>query len=229
MGKQKQIAVYVRVSTTGQDVRSQEPDLRAWVKAQGRSARVAWYRDTFSGRTFDRPGMGKLEADIKAGRLGTLVVWRLDRLGRTAGETIVFLDRLHDAGVRFVSIRDGVDTSSASGRLLRTILAGFAEYEREVISERIKAGVQRAKKEGKSWGGKKPGQHHRLTPEKLKALRGLLATGTKKAAIARQLGISEATVYRAVKLLETEKGGATGRPRPRALNGRANYGGPPKR
>src|SRR5882672_2642316 len=101
----KSIAVYVRVSTTGQDVRSQEPDLRSWVKAHGRGAGVSWYRDTFTGRTFDRPGMVKLEESIKAGKVGTLVVWRLDRLGRTAGETITFLDRLHDAGVRFVSLR----------------------------------------------------------------------------------------------------------------------------
>jgi len=200
--KKKQIALYARVSTTGQDVRSQEPDLRAWVKAHGRGGGIGWYRDTFTGRTFDRPAMGKLEADIKAGRVGTLVVWRLDRLGRTAGETITFLDRLHDAGVRFVSLRDGVDTSSASGRLLRTILAGFAEYEREVISERIRAGIARAKAAGKKWGGKKEGARYRLTPEKLRALRQLLDAGTKKAAIARQLGISEATVYRAAEIPE---------------------------
>lgn len=205
MSKKQQIAVYVRVSTIGQDVRSQEPDLRSWVKAHGSGAGVNWYRDTFTGRTFNRPGMIKLEENIKTGKIGTLVVWRLDRLGRTAGETITFLDRLADAGVRFVSLRDGVDTSSASGRLLRTILAGFAEYEREVISERIKAGTARAHAAGKRWGGKKPGQRYRLTSEKLKALRGLLAAGTKKAAIARQLGIGEATVYRAVKLLKPEK------------------------
>jgi DNA invertase Pin-like site-specific DNA recombinase len=74
--------------------------------------------------------MHDVEEAIRAGKVDTLVVWRLDRLGRTAGQTITFLDDLADAGVRFVSVRDAVDTSTASGRLLRTILAGFAEYER---------------------------------------------------------------------------------------------------
>ena len=87
-----------------------------------------------------------------------------------------------------------------SGRLFRTILAGFAEYEREVISERIRAGVVRAKKKGKKWGGRKEGHRTRLTREKIKSVRELLRVGTKKAAVARQLGISERSVYRALEL-----------------------------
>src|SRR2546426_9436180 len=113
----KAVAVYLRVSTTGQDVKSQEPDLKAWLRARGRSRSVLWYRDRFTGTTLERPGMRKLEADIRSGMVETLVVWRLDRLGRTAGQTITFLDGLRDAGVRFVSLRDAGDTSTASGRL----------------------------------------------------------------------------------------------------------------
>lgn len=194
----KAIAVYLRVSTTGQDVKSQEPDLRAWVRANGRGATVRWFRDQFTGATLNRPEMRQLEADVRSGRVGTVVVWRLDRLGRTAGQTITFLDELNAAGVRFVSLRDGVDTSTASGRLLRTILAGFAEYEREVISDRIRAGIARAKAQGKKWGGRKKGDRYKLSAEKLDAMKELLAAGKKKAAIARQLGISRASVYRAL-------------------------------
>ncbi len=91
-------------------------------------------------------------------------------------------------------------TLAASVRLFRTILAGFAEYEREVISERIRAGVVRAKKKGKKWGGRKKGYRTLLTREKLKAVRALLKSGAKKAAVARQLGISERSVYRALEL-----------------------------
>jgi len=80
------------------------------------------------------------------------------------------------------------------------MLAGFAEYEREVISQRIRAGVVRAKKEGRLKGAR-----YRLTPEKLKVLRGLLEAGTKKAAIARQLGVGEATVYRTVRQFKNLK------------------------
>jgi len=151
--------------------------------------------------------MRRLEEDIRAGRVGTVVVWRLDRLGRTAGQTINLLDELRAAGVRFVSVRDGVDTSTATGRFVRTILAGFAEYEREVISERIRAGIAKAKAEGKRWGGKKAGQRYRLTDEKLAAARDLLAAGKKKAAVARQLGVSRSSIYRAAAILaEGQKG-----------------------
>ena len=194
----KAIAVYLRVSTTGQDVKSQEPDLRAWVRAHGRGATVRWFRDQFTGATLNRPEMRQLETDVRSGRVGTVVVWRLDRLGRTAGQTITFLDELNAAGVRFVSLRDGVDTSAASGRLLRTILAGFAEYAREVISDRIRAGIARAKAQGKKWGGRKKGDRYKLSAEKLDAMKELLAAGKKKAAIARQLGISRATIYRSL-------------------------------
>ncbi len=194
----KAVAVYLRVSTTGQDVKSQEPDLRAWVRTHARGSLVRWFRDQFTGATLNRPEMRNLEADVRAGRVGTVVVWRLDRLGRTAGQTITFLDELNASGVRFVSLRDGVDTSTASGRLLRTILAGFAEYEREVISDRIRAGIARAKAQGKKWGGRKRGDRYKLSAEKLDAMNELLAAGKKKAAIARQLGISRASVYRAL-------------------------------
>ena len=141
----------MRVSTTAQDVASQLPDLKAWVTTHARGRRVTWYRDKFTGATMQRPGLQKLEADIRTGKVGIVVVWRLDRLGRTAGEMVNFLDELYAAGVGFVSVRDGIDISTASGRLFRTILAGFAEYEREVISERIKAGVIKAQKKVKTW------------------------------------------------------------------------------
>jgi DNA invertase Pin-like site-specific DNA recombinase len=194
----KAIAVYLRVSTSGQDVKSQEPDLRSWLRIHARGKRALWFRDSFTGTTLQRPAMHDVEEAIRAGKVDTLVVWRLDRLGRTAGQTINFLDDLAGAGVRFVSVRDAVDTSTASGRLLRTILAGFAEYEREVISERVKAGIRRAKAAGKTWGGRKPGDRYKLTPEKLNALSALMTSGATKTAAARQLGISRASVYRAI-------------------------------
>ena len=85
---------------------------------------------------------------------------------------------------------------------MRGVLAQVAAYEREVISERIRAGVAKAKAEGKRWGGRKPGQRTRLTDEKLSAMQALLDSGAKKAAIARQLGISERSVYRAIELFK---------------------------
>ena len=202
--QERHVAVYARVSTGSQDTASQEPDLTAWLASQAARRKVVWYRDTFTGATMDRPGMKRLEQDLAAGQVDTLVVWRLDRLGRTATETLTFLEHLDKVGVRFVSVREGVDPSSPAGRLMRHLLAAFAEYEREIISERIRAGVARAKAAGKKWGGKKPGQNSKLTPAMLKSIEALLVAGVKKAAIARQLGIGRTTVWRAVKAMESD-------------------------
>ncbi len=89
----KHTAIYLRVSGRSQDTRSQEPDLKRWAKAQDTEATVRWYRDTSTGKTMDRPGFNRLMRDLEAGGIDTLVVWRLDRLGRTAkGLTALFED-----------------------------------------------------------------------------------------------------------------------------------------
>jgi DNA invertase Pin-like site-specific DNA recombinase len=85
----RHVAVYLRVSSKKQDHRSQEPDLKRWAEAQGKS--VKWYRDKATGRTMDRPAWNRLEAAIRAGEVSAVVVWRLDRLGRTcSGLTRLF-------------------------------------------------------------------------------------------------------------------------------------------
>jgi hypothetical protein len=95
-------ALYMRVSSTkGQDTRSQEPDLTTWAKAQADD--VAWYRDRFTGTPMDRPGLERLLADVRSGKITRVVVWRLDRLGRTAKGLLTLLDELQALGVGFVS------------------------------------------------------------------------------------------------------------------------------
>jgi DNA invertase Pin-like site-specific DNA recombinase len=109
-------AIYLRVSGNGQDTKSQEPDLERWAKAQ--EGEVRWYRDKFTGKSMDRPGWNKLEADIKAGKVSAVVVWRLDRLGRTAaGLTALFVE-LQDRKVNLVSMKEGLDLSTPAGRLI---------------------------------------------------------------------------------------------------------------
>jgi DNA invertase Pin-like site-specific DNA recombinase len=197
------IAIYLRVSTANQDLRSQEPDLKAWLTAHGRGRPVRWYRDIFSGKTMRRPAMETLEADIVAGKVSTVVVWRVDRLGRTAAGVLAFLERLDVATVKFVAVRDGFDSDTPAGRLVRGVLAQVAAYEREVISDRIRAGIAKAKADGKRWGGRKKGQRTRLTDKTVHSINALLAAGTKKAEIARQLRLSERSVYRAGELPTT--------------------------
>src|SRR5271154_3944369 len=142
----KHIAVYVRVSSKQQDQRSQEPELTRWVQAQ--EGEVVWYRDKFTGKTMQRPGMDKLLKDIESGKISSIVVWRLDRLGRTAKGLTALFEDLREKGVNLVSMKDGLDLSTPAGRLMACVLASVAAYETEVRAERILAGQAAARAAG---------------------------------------------------------------------------------
>ena len=135
----RHIAIYARVSTRRQDTKSQEPDLKRWIDAYA-DVPVKWYRDKATGKNMDRPGWNRLEAAVDAGNVSALVVWRLDRLGRTASGLTALFEKLISKKVNLVSLRDGVDLSTAAGRLIANVLASVAAYENEVRSERIVAG-----------------------------------------------------------------------------------------
>jgi len=197
----RRIAVYVRVSTDKQDHQAQIPDIEKWLIAYGEGRGVEWYKDTFTGKTMDRPEMRRLSIDIDLGDICKLVVWRLDRLGRTTLQMLTFLDCLEKHDVALVSIKDGFDASTPSGRLLRTLLIAVAEYEREVICERVQSGCDKARAAGKKWGGRKAGDRTALTPKTLEAIKALLDSGAGKAEVARQLRLDRSTIYEAIRII----------------------------
>jgi DNA invertase Pin-like site-specific DNA recombinase len=192
--------IYLRVSSTTQDLRSQEPDLQTWAKAQ--SDEVIWYRDKATGTNMDRPGLDKLLADAKGGKISRVVVWRLDRLGRTAKGLLDLLDELQQLGVGFVSLREGIDLNTPAGRLMLVVLAGVSQYETEVRKERQLAGISMAKESGKRWGGRKPGTRVKLTQEKEQLIRQLHGKGKPVSASARMVGLTRKTVYTALERQE---------------------------
>ena len=193
----KHVALYLRVSKTrGQDTRSQKPDLERWAGTQ--DAPVKWYTDRFTGKTMDRPGWNRLQAAIDGGEVSAVVVWRIDRLGRTAkGLTALFAD-LQEKKVNLVSLKDGLDLSTPAGRLMAHVLASVAQFETEVRAERILAGQAAARAAGKVLGGGKPGRRVTLTVEKEKAIRQLHKQGESIAEIARVVELSRPTVYKAL-------------------------------
>ena len=109
---------------------------------------VVWYDDHASGKTMDRPGWQQLENDVLAGHITKIVVWRLDRLGRTASGLTALFEDLQRRGVGFESLRDKVDLETPAGRLMANVLASVAAYENEVRSERIRAGQAAARRKG---------------------------------------------------------------------------------
>jgi DNA invertase Pin-like site-specific DNA recombinase len=196
-------AIYLRVSSNQQDTRSQEQDLRAWASQQeAKGESVGWYKDKATGTNYRRKDWQRLEADLNAGKVTRLIVWRLDRLGRTAGETIQLLDSLEAKGIGFLSLRDGFDPTTPAGRLQRNILASVAQFETEVRKERQLNGIAAAREanNGKCpWGGRKAGIRITLTEEKEALARKLKAQGESVASIARSLGIARKTVYVALR------------------------------
>lgn len=156
---------------------------------------VKWYRDKMTGRTMDRPGWKQLEADMHADLIAKIVVWRLDRLGRTAAGLTALFEELQRLGVGFESLRDKVDLSTAAGRLMANVLASVAAYENEVRGERIRAGQAVARNRGKRWGGSAKGRRLRVTTEQENTIHRLSADGAGPAAIARATGLSRPTIY----------------------------------
>jgi len=125
-------AIYVRVSSKSQDQRSQIADLQRWAAAYADGQPVVWYRDKASGKTMNRPGWKRLEAAMRTGQVDRIVCWRLDRLGRTAAGLTALFEDLQRRRINLVSVRDGLDLETASGRLMANVLASVAAFENEI-------------------------------------------------------------------------------------------------
>jgi DNA invertase Pin-like site-specific DNA recombinase len=192
----KHVAIYVRVSKSNgaQSVRSQLPDLERWAAAQ--SQPVKWYRDKFTGKTMDRPGWNCLQSAIDSGEVSAIVVWRIDRLGRTAKGLTALFACLQERRVNLVSLKDGLDLSTPGGRLLAHVLASVAQFETEIRAERILAGQAAARAAGQVWGGGKVGRRVRLSAEKERAIKQLSREGKGISEISRVVGLSRPTIYK---------------------------------
>lgn len=188
----KHVAIYVRVSSKTQDQRSQLPDLEKWAKMQ--DDEIVWYRDKATGKTMDRPAWNKLVHAIETGSVTKVVVWRLDRLGRTAKGLTALFDELYNRKVGLFSLRDSLDLSTAAGRLMANVLASVSAYETEIRGERVQAGQAVARERGKTWGGSKKGRLLSVTKEQRKQVWSM--RGDKIARIARTVGLSRPTIYR---------------------------------
>ncbi len=198
----KHTAMYLRVSTVSQDYASQLPDLERWADAH--DAPLVWYRDKYTGKTMDRPGMRKLTDALNAGKLARIVVWRLDRLGRTAKGLCELFDELRARKIDLVSIKDGFSLNTPAGRLHARILASVAEYENEVRSERIRAGQAAARAKGKTWGGVPNGTYFKVTPDQERAIVMMAGKGEPITKVARITGLSRPTIYRVLRNQTTD-------------------------
>ncbi|WP_265944258.1 recombinase family protein [Dechloromonas sp. A34] len=175
---------YARVSTDDQKLDLQFDALKAAGCEQ-------IFSDKSGGAVNARPGLEEIFKYIRSG--DTLVVWKLDRLGRTVKGLVDLVEDLQKRGAQFRSLTDSIDTSTPGGRLFFHIMAAMAQMEKELIRERTQAGLAAAKARGRTGGRKKV-----MDDSKVAAAKKLLEAGTPATEVAKNLGIGRATLYRAI-------------------------------
>jgi DNA invertase Pin-like site-specific DNA recombinase len=197
MTTKKRAAIYLRVSTDDQTTENQRQALvevasrRSWTV-------VEVYEDQgvsgAKGRD-QRPGFDRMLRDASRRRFDVLAVWSIDRLGRSTAAVATALDDLEAAGVAIYADKEGVDASTAHGRAMLEMASVFARLERSMIAERVKAGMARAKAEGKHVG------RPRTNEDTVAAIRAMLAGGRGMISTAKALGVGVGTVHRISKAM----------------------------
>jgi len=184
------VALYARVSTTQQDPDVQLRELRSLAAARGWTVMGEYVDTGISGASTSRPELSRLLADAHKGCFAGILVWRLDRLGRSLRHLVTVVEDLLARGIDVISATEPhMDSTTPTGRLLRNIFASVAEYEREMIRERVVAGLRKAKASGKHIGRPKAV----LNPLQIEQLRG---EGLSWREIARQMNLPRSTVHR---------------------------------
>lgn len=173
---------YVRVSTNDQNTSLQRDSLE-------RAGCELIYEEKMSGTVANRPVLKRVLRELGEG--DTLVVWKLDRLGRSMRNLVLLIDELKSRGIHFRSLTDSIDTSSPMGRFIFHIMGALAEMERELIVERTMAGLAAAREQGRI-GGRKP----KLTPEQWAQAGRLIANGTDRKQVALIYDVAVCTLYK---------------------------------
>ena len=176
-------ALYARVSTFDQEPENQLAELRRYAAARGWTA-VEFVDRGVSGAKDRRPALDAMLLDARRRRIDVVVCWRLDRLGRNLRHLVVTLEDLNAMGVGFVSRNEAIDATTPAGRLQMAVLAAIAQFERERIAERVKAGLARARAQGKRLG----------RPRRTAACAGAPGVSVRVAAAA--WGVSKSTAAR---------------------------------
>jgi DNA invertase Pin-like site-specific DNA recombinase len=189
--KTKRAAIYLRVSTAAQTTENQSLELRRYCDRQGWTVTKEYADHAVSGTQHERPALNEILLDAQQGKFDVLVVWKIDRLARSTAHLLEILNLLRASHVDFCSSTQGIDTTTAHGRMVFTFLGAIAEFERELITERVTAGIARAKQNGVQFG------RPRVGFDINKALE-LRKEGLSWGTLAKRTGVSSATLRRAI-------------------------------
>jgi len=187
------VGIYARVSTLiGQSPEMQLAELREYASRRGWEIYGEYVDSGISGSKESRPELNRLMSDVHLRRLDVVLCWKVDRFGRSLKHLVNALADLDSYGVAFVSLRDNLDLSTPSGRLMFQIIGAMAEFERSLIQERVRAGLRNARLKGKTLG-RPP-----LTLDRDRIAR-LRASGASIREISAQLEVSTATIHKALR------------------------------
>ncbi len=198
----KRAAIYVRVSTMDQHTELQETELREYCEHRGWEYRV--YRDAGqSGAKDNRPALMELMADIRKRKVDVIVIWALDRLARSLKHLLTIAEECRAVAVDIVCLKQNIDTTLPAGRLTFQVLGAVAEFEREMLRERVRAGMAQAKRFGKRIG--RPALRH-FSPGELEQIRSLRAEGASVRKLAKDF---ETTQWMISKLVGSPSAAAS--------------------
>lgn len=188
-------ALYARVSTSnrGQDTDLQLRELREYAKQRGWTVASEYVDEGVSGSKDSRPELNRLMLDAKQRKIDCVLVWKLDRFGRSLKHLVNALAELEAVGVAFVSLRDAFDLTTPAGRLMFGVVAAMAEFERDLIKERVKAGIANARAKGRRVGR----QPIAVDRARLETMR---SEGYTIRSIAKALGCSRSLVHKTLSV-----------------------------
>jgi DNA invertase Pin-like site-specific DNA recombinase len=195
--KSDKVGLYGRVSTTdkGQDPELQLKDLRAYANARGWKVFGEYVDRGESGAKDRRPELNRLMEDARKRRIDGILVWKLDRFGRSLKSLVTTLEELRSLGVQFVSYTENLDFSTPAGRAMANLIGVFAEFERDLIRERVKAGIQNAKSKGI-----RVGRRPLIDTGLLGTARDMKDKGMSVRGISRELGVSKSLVHKTLQI-----------------------------
>jgi DNA invertase Pin-like site-specific DNA recombinase len=180
-------AIYARVSTLDQDPEMQLRELRTCARQRGLPI-TETFIDHVSGAAAERPALDRLWQAVRTRKVDTILVWKFDRFARSTKQLIDALEEFRHLGVDFISITEQIDTSSPTGKAMFTVISAIAEFERSLISERVRAGIAKARANGKRHG------RPTIDAQMIDEIRELRRQGRSLQQIAMQLGISHQSV-----------------------------------
>ena len=180
-------AIYARVSTLDQDPAMQLRELQAYAKLRNLPV-TDEFIDQVTGTTTDRPQLHRLWSAVRSRKVDAILVWKFDRFARSTKQLIDALQEFRHLGVDFISITEQIDTSSPMGKAMFTVISAIAEFERSLISERVRAGIAKARASGKPYGRPKTNE------DTIQEIRRLRREGQSLNQIAKHLEVSHQTV-----------------------------------